>query len=304
MALQLIMSRQAISGYDLLQVQFSRTSKLIVIFTWPCGFGATVVHAEISIYDCAGQAISHFQDTISTPSFDFVQGSRLAIALPLGVRVWDMLTGQLLGSTAALATSSGPTSSGKRAFVAANKTGCKLAFLNAHSPALHLYNALTLEALACLQPAGSMEYQAIEGATGGLVWGSSGRSWLLLQRPAADPWSAQSLVIFKVAPGSTWLTLVLQRDATFQCNPACLSPDLSCVCTHETIFKAAQLTINVHNLHSGALVLAHKVKLPGVPTSKCSVVWWASCGSRLVVTTSVQGLGGSSSFEHVTLLQL
>ena len=304
MTLHFIQSRQIRPGWSDVILQFSHISKLVMALSWTFG-PADLVDAEISVHDHSGLHLSRF--TISIPRgsckdtcFDFSPGNR-AIALPHHICVWDLLTGQLLGSTAMLAIRACSEPCKASAILAANRAGCKLAFSGAESSALHLYDALTLEMLACLQPAGASEHEAYKWGATSLHWGRNTSSWLFVRR-----WRDHGDVyVLQDTLGSTNLSCnSLCVSSTFLCMPA-VSPDLGRVCTVERAFMASSATIRVHDVYSGALVLTHEVRSsPAAHECLRSEVLWSSCGSRLLVITFEDGALQSTGFDHITILQL
>ena len=297
-AKQLLKLQHKASGIT--RAMFSLCSRLVTVVSdrrEPC----------FTTYDRSGRILSQFQDGSWDPSTAFARGHRLAIAQPDQVRVWDLQSGQLLGSTEALwdeypranaaaamaalaafaaapaaadeddsnsVEHQGPPPVAQRALVAANRSGCKLAFLGASSHALHLYDAVTLEALACLQPAGDIECLAVAARSGYLAWAGSG-SWLLLRCPEGNSYAPfqemgllklQDLVVFGAGAGGRSFKQLLHCDSMDEQLQA-TSPDGRFLCTYQTLRFEAH--IKVYDLRSGSLMLAHESELPGLPSS-CS----------------------------------
>lgn len=118
---------------------------------------------------------------------------RIAFADPLQVRVRDLLTGLVLGSSAKLAM----PQHGQQGLICTNNSSSKLAFLALGSPLICLYHAITLEALACLQLAAehmptSLDFQLYHmsyGVCGALVMlgsVSGGVIWAYPQQPGSN----------------------------------------------------------------------------------------------------------------------
>ena len=77
----------------------------------------------------------------------FARDNRVAFACGNSLVVWDLLSGQHLGTWQPLNDTAPEGSLENNGVVAANKTGSKLAFVAAHACDLYLYNAVTLARL-------------------------------------------------------------------------------------------------------------------------------------------------------------
>ena len=255
-AMQLI-TRQVMPDGHRFICEFSRTSQHIMILSWVPRAMDAVIDAELSIFGRTGQALSRFQYPTCLPSFALIQESKLAVAMPHEVGVWDMMTGQLLGSTATLATEAGCMRE-YQAFVAANRTGCKLAFLGACTSALHLYDAETLELLACLQPATALEHRAMDRCSGSLMW--EGSQLLMLRWPSEHLflWYRQ-LDVLQLSLSDGTLRQILPGEefyGCFQTRDFVVSPDSRYVCTCMSRHKPER----GHHTPDGALIRVHDMR--------------------------------------------
>ena len=205
--------------------------------------------------------------------------------------MWELTSGKLLGTVTPpaphMSVNLGLPGSHMDGIgpVAANVSGCKLAFMPAGSNTLLFYDTLTLELLACVPALGpdSLPFQANETVTG-LSWSV----WRLLATTCTLETGRWQTSVLKLGPG--YNSCVVQPDAFLDGTVLASSPDGAFSCSWETDSD----TIRVHDTRTGQLTIAYVVDLMrDLAGSEATGVFeilhgsWSSCGARLVLTARV-----------------
>ena len=217
------------------------------------------------------------------PSLAHAAHGRVAVARQDDFGVWQIPSGQLLGIVGPGVVGKASKDGGRiDSLIAASPTGTKLAFLAARTKFLHVYDAVTLTALATFSPAGRAGAAAKADKRFGMVWGVYG--WLML----SGPWSERendklaSVHAHTARAHSNKYALTLRHGHPSDQKPA-LSPDgaFLCVCTCEP----RVISLKVYRTNSGQLMVTQEVRLPtGVLCHNVHyVVHWSSCGSQILV---------------------
>ena len=217
------------------------------------------------------------------PSWAYAAHGRVAVARQDDFVVWQLPAGQLQDTA-------GPGAVGKAAkdggridsLIAASPTGTKLAFLAARTKFLHIFDALTLTALATFSPAGRAGAAAKGDKRFGMVWSVYG--WLMLSGPWSQ-WENDKLASVHAHTArahSSKYALTLRHGHPSDQQPA-LSPDgaFLCVCACEP----RVVSIKFYRVSSGQLMVTQDVRLPeGVYCHDVhQVLHWSSCGSQILV---------------------
>ena len=132
----------------LLELAFSPNSQLIMV-SWE---NYETPGFDFDVHDRSGQRIAHFEDTglvwVSRPgSLACAMGDKVATAHQNDFAVWDMRSGRQLGTRGPGAGDESHKAGVSAAQVVANSTGSRLAFCGEDSLDVHLYDAVSLEAL-------------------------------------------------------------------------------------------------------------------------------------------------------------
>ena len=114
-----------------------------------------------NVHNRQGQRVAQFEledvsdSAVAPPAF--AKDNRVAIACGESFVVWDLLSGQHLG-TGQSSDDTAPEGTGHdNGMVVANKTGCKLAFVAGRACDVHLYDVVTLARLGCVHAHGGID---------------------------------------------------------------------------------------------------------------------------------------------------
>ena len=215
------------------------------------------------LYNCSSQVIRTISDEhdCSDPSWTLIAGNKLASAQFASFKIWDLSSGQAVATAgpdlAAVQDHHYHAGGGQ---VAADFAGSKLAFCPAVVPrsvlTVHVYDAETLQLLACLRPeAGllSAEPHSRNSAYSALFWGV--RGWMLAYRPP----NLQSRVmghLQMIAPQAgcdTYRHVILQG-----CQPR-RAPAVSLDAAFVALFAHEGAKLEIKAVSSGQLMLTRAV---------------------------------------------
>ena len=239
------------------------------------------------VHSHQGQRVAHFEledvNNGSTTPPAFARDNRVAFACGSSLTVWDLLSGQHLGTRRPLcdAVPEGGWEEGDledNGLVAANRTGCKLAFVAANACDVHLYDAATLAKLGCVRAHAGVQSRLGFGNAHALEYGIYG--WFLLHQD----FGAISARLFIVRPepcgGSTC------KDHTWRdsCGENIPMPAASPDGAFLAFLRTEDTTLCVMDVRTGDLVITEAIS---VLQPLCSQRWlairWSTCGSRLLV---------------------
>ena len=211
------------------------------------------------VHSRQGQRVAHFElgdvNNGSTTPPAFARDNRVAIACGSSLTVWDLLSGQHLGTLRPLgdAVPEGGWEEGDledNGVVAANRKGCKLAFVAANACDVHLYDAATLAKLGCVRAHAGVQSRLGFGNAHVLEYGVYG--WFLLHQG----FGAISARLFIVRPepcgGST------SKDHTWRdsCGENIPVPAASPDGAFLAFLRTEDATLCVMDLRTGDLVIS------------------------------------------------
>ena len=288
----------------LLEVVFAPNSQLMVV-SWEnyetSGF-------DFDVHDRSGQRIAHFEDAglvwvsdYSRPgSLACAMGDRVATAHQNDFAVWDMRSGGQLGTRGPGAGDESHKAGMSAAQVVANSTGSRFAFCGEDSLDVHLYDAVSLEALGKFRLADEdmvFDMLGYGHQLESMQW--EGGGFLLLSRPF-DQGAEQSeqyvgVYFCRSQLGSSSLTGKLRGGPAPGLKTA-LSPGGAFVFE----FQPVPARVAVYDTRSGQRVLLQDVDVPRQDKKKAFAsadLRWCDSGHRLLVT-----LGDSEGVEPQSLV--
>ena len=277
---------------SIMDTRFSLDSKLMLL-----------VDQGFSVFNCDAQQLAHIKTAPHIFQYALAQDSKIAVSLRSKLQVWDLASGDLLGTldppvTASCSYGSSLLSNSDVGPVVADPTGRKLAFMPAGSRAVLLYSALNLKLLACVSPSSGL-HSLSNYTISRLKWGT----WRWLTATVeTKKWQAHELQLDSgsntygvlqcaVQPGSL---LALSPDGAFECR-----------------YQSKSRTIRVSDIRTEQLMFAYAINLvqdlPGLQlTDHLNTVdgRWSSCGSWLMITVCVLRSGPYQEMEYVLLLHI
>ena len=270
---------------SLLRVEFSRCGSLILAL-WH-GYDAN--ESRFEVHDSSGQRIAQFR--ASGQGFDWqlalTAGNRVAAARSQDFSVWDLRSGQLVGTRGPATPATQGPASGCTGLIAANKTGTKLAFCAWGSTAVHLHEAVTLEALGVVHPADRVMPACLESGGSqlcGLGWEVGWNCVVRMhgpQRPCGRHHWQDCLLALRLRAGGLYEEM-MRNDPPNATLPA-VSPDGVFMC----MFSPSAATIGVYDTRSGQLLSTLAVPALGSTQDQRPdthvFLWWSTCGHRLLV---------------------
>ena len=285
---------------DMHSIQITAKSRCIVVFWEEYADGGF----QCDVHARAGHRVASFRpqavSALDPPAKAFMLEDRMALAGCSNLDVWDLASGQLIGSRTPTQTvlSLGSWALSK---VSVNLPGTKVAFLPAGCSTLYLYDSRTLAALTTVL----LSSHALPPGAGSLVWGAY--SWMLTScsqlEADINTERAQCTQAFQPTAGSSCpCTEVLRLDALHH-HVSAASPD-GCFLLY---CELATARLVVHDLRSGRVLLTQDLEFPeGVPEHDSSnrhmAVSWSSCGCRLLIMTRMPG--DARSLGLLTVIQL
>ena len=272
------------------KISFSYSCELIVITEYHSA--AQEPGLQNFVYDRNGCEIVRFRDLDSCAAY--VVRNRLAVAHKSFFNIWDLMSGQKHGTLEPVAREN--TDSHHQGRIAANGSGTQLAFCPVAAEILHLYDALTLAPLCRLHPAGCNPPRASGSSLCALGWGASHGWWMGYGSNSPhgsrmdQPWT---VLVVQPQADSTYKE-VLRCERQFGLFPT-LSPDGAFMCS----FEPLGASINVHDTHSGQLMLAQSLCHPDgvqapeplqgareVNAFNLEYMQWSACGRKLCIAAT------------------
>ena len=266
--------------------------------------------ALLEVHSRNGQPITQIrpQNTHDVMVVAGLNSNRAAVASKFGkVTVWCLLTGLQTGAVTVYHTFGDPPEEilyesqvlglelpTHASLLCTDRHGACFAYINMDYGKLQLFEAATMQTLGSYGlPKAMISYNQLS-SDGCLSMAVMAFSWWLHSHPNRR---TQPVHLSCWDIGSSWLREMLQALSSKE--PA-LSEDeafAACVC------QGSPATIQVTDLRSGAMVLAHDLDLPGGNDvlERVAVTW---CGSQLLVTAKLEGAGARVSTDHILVLQL
>ena len=251
------------------------------------------------VYRLNGQLIASFEDDpdSSEPCWAIMADGRVAIAHTACFKIYSLSSGQVL-AIAGPDTTKGEMSDTGGGQIAVSPSGNKLAFIPALEvePMLtvHIYDAGTLQQIACLQPgpadAGKLDAMACWSLSSALFWGVHG--YMLAYVPSSGNESAcgHLQILVPQAGSDKYQQAVLHGCEPRQ--PLALSPCASFV----LLYDQHSVALQVRDVRNGKLVISQAVGLPRNACAKYDLKYdlkllWSKCGSRLVARVRAKEAG-------------
>lgn len=242
------------------EISFSSESKLFLAVWYPIADSPLTANQYFEVYSCSGQRLSSFQDPDAEfePPVAHLSGNRAAIAHVTTFGLWNLETGQLMGTAGpGLAFNDVDPHNG---LIAANSASSKLAFCPSQYSSLFIYDSVSLELLSTLLPVAgcaSVILAARAAETFGLVWGPYG--WLVVYSAyqAAGQTERPLELLQPQAGGSSYKAVrVLQSGPIEMLAASSYSPCGAYFCSCEKHMP----TIQMHDVRSGRLVFRRIVR--------------------------------------------
>ena len=277
------------------QVVFSRCGSLILAL-W---HNYADDDSRFEVHDCSGQRVAQFREPVHAfeRQLALTAGNRVAAARSQDFSVWDMRSGQLVGTRGPETPAAQTPAGGRAGLIVANKAASKLAFCARGSTAVHLYEAATLEALGVVHPAGEgllARLAAQESKLCRLGWGVGG--WVMHLTPAATCGTCY----VRLRAGGEYEEVLGQAGG--EASLPALSPDG----VFMGMVSPSAAAVGVHDTRSGQLLSTMAVTVPeaeqGQEPHTEVALWWSTCGHRLLVRiTSVWDF--SRLLERIQVVQ-
>ena len=266
--------------------------------------------ALLEVHTRNGEAIAEIwpQEAHDVMVVAGLTNSRAAISSKFGeFTVWDLLTGQQTHAVAVHQALSDPyeeTIEGARihgiklpthaSLLCTDINGACLAYINKDCTALQLFDAASMQTLGSYRlPSGIISWK-MPGSDGFWRITMGAVKWLLHSRLDLCPRNVHLTSWDRCTSKLTEIVEVLSAEEP------CLSEDHMFAAY---VGKEVPATIQVIDLRSGAVVLAHALDLPcgSNAVGPLAVTW---CGSQLLVTTRLKGAGPRESTDNILVLQL
>ena len=291
------------------------------------GWSDDEVPSETSydVYSKDGQLRASLNDSLDCDptccdlSWVFLANNRVAIAQTASFKVWDLSSEQLEATVGHGDTSDLISyifywdSAGQ---IAANPSGTLLAFCPVVAPGcssllrVYVYDAGSLQVLACLEPGGEAACLA-PGAHGsqsyGMSWSLHG--WILAYKPSSSQFLGGSHLQMMPSQAGT----AVSQHAVMQtgCNPS-HPPVLSPCSSFVLVFEHKGANVEIRDVRTGKLLLSRTVWLSKGARASHDLQYdvalrWSSCGSRVTAKVRAEEKGYKSdrfACERIMVMQL
>ena len=280
---------------ELTDLSFTPDSKIILVAVETCHGSSLEVHVRDR-----PEYLLQFHPPLCNMAVACLDNTRAAIASrSAGITVCDLLSGTQISSVGQLEVGlhfvfgeliMPPPSS--PCLLSTDPTGSRLAYLAADSTELQIFDAVTLRQLGSFGlPA---PFLPSESRVCSLDLGM--HSCVLHTRLGRG--SVATAFVCRLDAGSQLLSEPLRIESTqapalskFEAFAACVS-------------KSKPSTVQVYNVYSGAMVLAHELTLPaGYDGLAPLEVAWIQ-GSKLLITTNATRTKSQKSTDHILVLHL
>ena len=212
---------------------------------------------QLTVRDRSGQLLANITWPAAAP-FVFetllaaLTGGRLAVGSGAELAVWDLPNGRVLGRRT-LCPARDHADGPKISLIAANRAGTKLACIAAHTTALRVYDAITLDVLGTIKADAG-----VTSLSDTLVWSVYG--WALLGQRLLLGMNADKLLpevhFVQQRPGSDCSKVALQLPVS---KAPAFSPCGAFCCS----FKDTRSTVmQVHDTRTGVLIASQKNPYP------------------------------------------
>ena len=266
------------------------------------GWSDDEVPSETSydVYSKDGQLRASLNDSLDFDpnccelSWVFLANNRVAIAQTASFKVWDLSSEQLEATAGPGDTSNlisyifAWDSAGQ---IAANPSGTLLAFCPAVAPGcssllrVYVYDAGSLQVLACLEPGGEAVACLAPGAHGSQSYGMSWtlHGWILAYKPPSSQFLGSSHLQMMPSQAGTAVSQHVMQTGCNPSHPPVLSPCQSFV----LLFEQQSANLEIRDVRSGQLMLSRTVWLAKGARAQHDLQYdvdlrWSSCGSRVV----------------------